>query len=84
MPDLSGVNANGPGSYSELPTSDIDVVKHHIKIRREAVQKMMTEISKLSEILKELMGPVEYLGYMASVAASEGDIFGREYKDGSD
>lgn len=61
---------------ADLPTDPADM-KKAIEVRRQAVRIMMAEISVLSEGLRQIVGPVEWLRYMTeSVQSGKSDIFG--------
>ena len=61
---------------ADLPTNPEDM-KKAIDVRRQAIRIMFAEISVLSEGLRNIVGPVEWLRYMGdSVQSGESDIFG--------
>ena len=61
---------------ADLPTNPVDI-KKAIDVRRQATRIMMAEITVLSELLRKIIGPVEWLKYMQeTVQSGESDIFG--------
>lgn len=62
--------------YADIPI-EVDQIKHHMKIRREAIHRMMGDLEMLSKLLEEKIGKVAFLQYTAEVNESgQGDIFG--------
>lgn len=62
---------------SEIDKMNVDQLKHDLKIRREAIQRMLGDINMLSTLLEQKIGKVAYLQYMAEIGqSSQGDIFG--------
>jgi hypothetical protein len=59
--------------FDELPL-DPEIIKQHIKVRREAIALMLREVSALSAALERKIGAPAMIAWMASQAKVTDDI----------